>query len=507
MNLKRDKITIFLCVMLLSMGSNGCTIDGGLDSRSETISNKETEKKDAFQMVDADAVRISCDERNVDIVGKGVAVNEDVISISSAGTYVFTGKYTGKIVIDADKSEEVRLVLDGFVIKNETGAAIVLGKADRFIISLVEGTENEVSDGSAHWEDGNGAIVCNSDLTLNGTGKLSVQGNYKDAIITKGDLRIIEGDYQLIATDSALRGNDSVSIFGGTYHLTSKKDSITSPNETGCVYIEDGTFVINSEQDGIFAETSIHIVNGSVNIDSFDDAIYSNDTVLIDNGDITISTDGNGIHSDKSLIIEQGKIDVRKSYEGLEALEIIIENGEISIVASDDGINASNKKAAGNAKIVINGGSIYVNAQGDGLDANGDIIQNGGIVVVDGPSDSMNGALDYDETYIMNGGSVIAVGISSMFQNISEDSEVYALSLGGEYDAGTNILVKDAVGKVYFDFTSAKKFGSAAIASEEFEAGSEITVYVDGKKVETVFINEKISDVGAAISGLSEDGH
>lgn len=74
---------------------------------------------------------------------------------------------------------------------------------------------------------------------------------------------------------------------------------------------------------------------------------------------------------------------------------ITIDNGQISIIASDDVINVAggsdssslNRLGENNFDtntsyiLTINDGYIYVNADGDGLDSNGKIIINGGTLV------------------------------------------------------------------------------------------------------------------------------
>ena len=134
-----------------------------------------------------------------------------------------------------------------------------------------------------------------------------------------------------------------------------------------------------------------------------------------------------GIHADNILQIEDGMIDIKKSYEGIEASQIILNGANISVVSSDDGINSSggsdsssmnrpgaNQFASDGSMIEINGGTIYVNATGDGIDSNGDIIMTGGTLIVNGPTDNGNGAIDKNGTFTITGGTLVASGSSGM---------------------------------------------------------------------------------------------
>ena len=140
-----------------------------------------------------------------------------------------------------------------------------------------------------------------------------------------------------------------------------------------------------------------------------------------------------------------------------------INGGEISIVATDDGINAgggADNSATGrpgenpfktdeNCVLAINGGEIYVNAAGDGVDSNGYLYFNGGSTVVDGPTNNGNGALDAGLGIIMEGGKVIAVGAAGMAEAIGNDSGVCNISVyfPTMQAAGTLIEVRNANGE------------------------------------------------------------
>ncbi len=76
----------------------------------------------------------------------------------------------------------------------------------------------------------------------------------------------------------------------------------------------------------------------------------------------------------------------------------------------------------GDYYLYINGGTILVEAAGDGIDVNGAIEMTGGIVLVNGPTEQMNGALDYDASFVPAGGMIVAAGSSGMAQAPSGSS-------------------------------------------------------------------------------------
>ena len=75
--------------------------------------------------------------------------------------------------------------------------------------------------------------------------------------MSKDDLVLTSGTYQIDAASHGLSGKDSVRIASGSYTIVSGKDGIHAENaddtSLGFVYLADGTFDITSDGDGISA--------------------------------------------------------------------------------------------------------------------------------------------------------------------------------------------------------------------------------------------------------------
>lgn len=463
----------------------------------------------------------SCDSDTVNIA-------DGTITITEEGTYILSGTMTeGMIIVDAEDSDKVQLVLDNANITCATSAAIYVKNADKVFITTAADSENTLTNGGKYEaiDDNNidGVIFSKADLTLNGQGTLNIKANAGHGIVSKDDLVLISGTYQINAEKHGLQGKD-------------------------CLSIADGTYTIECGEDGLHTGGNLDIVNGTFQIKSGDD----------------------GMHADAALTIYNGKIDITESYEGIEGKTIDIIDGDISVVSSDDGLNATSGStdtadASGNATVGstdaadasgnktsmegqkladgqtppempegvdgqtppekpegtdgqtqpekpegvdgdsgnggpgngdnpmgnggapgqaeegvylrIAGGTLHVNASGDGLDSNGNLYITGGEVYVSGPTNDGNSAIDYDGNASITGGILVAAGSSGMAQNLGEDSTQGVMMTGVDSgEAGSTITLEDSEGNELVSWQPDKVYTCVIISTPEIEKGGTYTL-------------------------------
>lgn len=138
------------------------------------------------------------------VSGDGAEADGTTLTIKEEGTYVISGSLSsGQIVIEADDSAKIHLVLNGVSVRCENSAALLIRGADKVCVTLAEGSENTLESGSEapSGEDENvdGVIFSRSDLTLNGSGSLTINAGYKHGIVSKDDLVITGGVYNITA--------------------------------------------------------------------------------------------------------------------------------------------------------------------------------------------------------------------------------------------------------------------------------------------------------------------
>lgn len=185
-------------------------------------------------------------------------------------------------------------------------------------------------------------------------------------------------------------------------------------------------------------------------------------------------------------MITGGTIHVVESYEGIEGLSIDITGGTIDVTSSDDGLNAAGGNDSSGfggrggdifaveegAYIRISGGTLHVNASGDGIDSNGDLTISSGETYVSGPTNSGNGALDYNGEGVITGGIFVAVGSSGMAQNFSNSSTQGAIMVTVNTQmAGSSISLADSSGKELVSWTTDKEYASVVVSCPEITVG------------------------------------
>lgn len=464
---------------------------------------------------------------SAELQGTGADINENIITINSSGTYVVSGKLeNGQIIVDSESDDAVRLVLNNAEINCSDNAPIYIKNSGKTIISLADGTINSVTDGSTYnlsdaaSDEPNAAIFSKDDLTINGSGSLSVNANYNNGIFGKGDLKITGGNINIASADDGLLGRDLLAVRDSNITINSKGDGIKSTNDTdedkGNIILENGSYIITSGTKGIKSESSITIIDGKYTINSTDDSIHSNNSIYVSGGMFDLTSEDDGIHADSEINIEGGAINVLKSYEGIESAAINISDGIIQVTASDDGINVAGGNdgssvngrpgqnsftSSGIYSLNISGGNLYVDASGDGLDANGSIYMSGGTVILNGPVTNGNGALDYDQQFEISGGLLIAAGSSGMAQVPSESSSQNSVFIkySQTQKAGTLVNIADNSGKNIITFAPEKDYQTILVSSPDITLNSTYQLYTEGTSTGT-------ENNGLLTEGIYENG-
>ena len=421
----------------------------------------------------ANATLVTLTDSSATAKGKytGYEIDGTDVSITAAGTYVFSGDCDNGSITVKKGVTGVTIVLNGLTLTNDDSAAITLNKTAEASLIAAAGTTNTVADTEGS-SDENAAVKVKSgaSLSIGGTGTLTVDGNVKNGIKGAADavITVAEVKLNINAADDGLSCDDELNITGGTLSITAGGDAVKASPDTGDtenpdttslgnVTISGGTLTLNATEDGIQADGDLTISGGTflvktngghttaltddsasckgfkaggaltvtggmLTVDSADDALHAGTDVTISGGTLTLATGDDGVHADNDLVIgtkgasstSTPRINITASYEGLEGTTVTVYSGDIDVVASDDGVNAANStlgERSDKYAISIAGGDLYIDAGSDGLDSNNDITITGGKVEVYGADAMMDAAIDYDGTFTLSGGTLFGAGM------------------------------------------------------------------------------------------------
>lgn len=344
------------------------------DSASDMFTDRDydvsfDEEKSVLIQLNGDSVE--CDSSSVQISGTTVTITND-------GTYILSGTLNdGMIIVNAGETDKPQLVFNGVNVNSETSAALYILEADKVFVTLAEGSSNTLSGGgtfTAIDENNIDAVIFSKqDLTLNGSGSLTVTSPAGHGIVSKDDLVITSGTYTINSASHGLDANDSVRVVNAAFTINSGKDGMHAENsddETlGFVYIASGTFHISAEGDGISAGATMQIEDGNFDIVSGGGSInagnQSSDSWggFPGGGNPGGGLPGGGRQEQMASSSEADTEDSSTSMKALKASgDLLINGGTFAIDAADDAIHS-------NASITVNGGNLEIASGDDGFHA------------------------------------------------------------------------------------------------------------------------------------------
>lgn len=527
--MKRKVVLAFLLTGALVLSGCSKTNNSNETSSGSTSTDSSAQGIDVSNMFSDGDKEIGYDEENSTVIklsddsttcdSDAVQISGNTVTIIDEGTYILSGTLTdGMVIVDAEDTDKVQLVLDGVDITSAESAAIYVREADKVFITTASDSQNTLTNGGTYTaiDDNNidAAIFSKSDLTLNGAGSLTITAKAGHGVVSKDDLVLTSRTYQIDAASHGLSGKDSVRIASGSYTIVSGKDGIHAENaddtSLGFVYLADGTFDITSDGDGISAgnwlqaDGGVYTVKagggsenvqksdgewqfgpgqqtestdtteedtvsmkaikaagelilkgGKYSLDSADDTIHSNANITISDGEFTLASGDDGIHADSATTISGGTIDITESYEGIEGLSIDITGGE---------------------------------------------------TYVSGPTNDGNSALDYNGTGTVTGGIFIAAGSSGMAENFGDSSTqgVMMVTVNSQA-AGSAVSLSDSSGNELVSWTPEKEYTSVIISCPEITTGQEYTL-TTGSDTTQITMDSIVYGSGSGMGGNPGNG-
>lgn len=469
--------------------------------------------------------------------------NADLYGDTSDGGDGTNAAYAESAVIKGKVSANITLTGKGVLNLNcATKNAIKLGTSG--VLTVESLTLNIVS--------ANRGISCDNIININ-SGSINITAS-GDGISTDPDAVSVEdgtaaqiyingGSITINAGGDGIQSAQDITITDGSFDITTGTgyDDESFNSDTDSRKGIKASFSSDEDADTEDSTNSITVSGGSFVLNTADDSINSDSYICITGGNFEIKTGDDGIHADTTLDVGQNdadnsliNINILTCYEGLEAGTVNIYSGNISVVSSDDGINAAggsdeNQGPAGGGfnpgggrpgqggpggnpggnggsapgqggssdyTINIYGGEIFVNAEGDGLDSNGDLNLLGGSLVIWGmKAGGDNEPLDCDGTLTIDGATVFGAGSSAM-TTVPRNSQGYITSRASAASGKTVNILQN--GETVFKIKVVKNINYVIYSSPDVTDASEWSIVIDDSSLE---------DDDYALGDVNLDGH
>ena len=443
---------------------SGCSESA--NSSQTTSSVSQAAKSDIDASIAAEDIDIGYDEEisvgitfadgSAAIDGEGATAEGETVTISQAGTYILSGTATnGRIIVSADKTAEIKLIFNGVDITCADNAPLLVSKAKKVYIVLEDGTENVLTDSASYSlgeDDSNtdGAIFSKADLTINGSGTLTVNANYKHGIVSKDDLVITDGNINVTSASTAMEGKDSIKISGGTFNISASTNGIKSTNteasDKGFISVTGGSFTVVANNDAFEAETMLSIQGGSFDITTGGgsaNASMKSDGTPNSDWHNNMGNGGGGPNGG------MGRPDDNRNGMGGDPPTMpTTDNTGLTIEAAantttdSDSTSTSAKALKAGSEVNISGGEFKIDSEDDSVHSNGNIVVTGGNISAASGDDGMHasgnltisdGTVDITKSYEGIEGSIVTIDGGTISVTASDDG----INCAGGSDTGS----------------------------------------------------------------------
>ena len=533
----RKSITIATLISLtasMSLAHPVLAQSGTQESQSVTSFQAQTSYDESR------ATQITLADQTATVTGQGASFSDQTLTITQTGTYVLTGSGKNiKLVVEAADTDQVHLVFQNLTLEGE-GTLLQVNKAQEVVISLVEGSQNALTESQASDdEEVKATIHSQVPLTLNGTGNLTLTALTKNALEVEDDLKVLGGTYTVKAANHGFKAEGALDIEAATLTIEAGKDGLHAEHdettERANISLNPTQLSIAATEDGVDAGNELTIKGGTITVSQSEEGLEAR-VIRQLGGDVTIKSSDDGVNASAGSSSKTTDTSATSKTTDASATSNTADtSSSASQATTDSGTTSSSASQAtadpaatsqadqankdknqtppappaGQAppqggqppqngqgpggmppggqeesdpslQIILEGGTLTIDAEGDGIDSNGTVSISGGSLVVNGSVQGGNGPLDAAGDITITGGTVWALGTSDMLQGFAQGSTQASITANIAGTAGQTLIILDANGKEVTRQTASKDFQAVIMSSADLVDGQTYTIQVEG---------------------------
>ncbi len=312
-------------------------------------------------------------------------------SITKGGTYTLSGENAGTVYVNT--KDDVTIILDGAQLTSERGPAIYVEDAGSLTINTVSDSSITVSSTDSNGESA--AVFSKDDITLTGSGTLTIESRDGDGIHANDALTIDSAVLDIKAGSDGIDVNEALTYTSSKVTIDAEKDGINSGDTDSLTSSEDVLVTLNG---------------GTLTISSGDDGIQSLGSVTNNGTDISIVSGGGrtgNTATGSGMMPGWGKM----SYTtGEEQTDMMISEAEtlsyVETASSSDSESEKSKGISVDGSFLNASGDLSIDALDDGINCAASITVKAGTITVKSDDDCIHA--DYMLT--VDGGTLKLTG-------------------------------------------------------------------------------------------------
>ena len=374
-------------------------------------------------------------------------------------------------------------------------------------------------------------VLSQSDVTITGKGVYRVTGSSDGAAINindeskSGNVYLVLDNVTMKNSGPCIRVSSCEKVIIWCVGDNSLDSTDENAEKSGAIYSKDdltingsGNLAILSATDGIVCKNDLKITGGHVTVTAAKNGIDANDSVRIGGGETSIGAGQDAVHLENAagtsyFYMEDGAlsavagndgIDVKNGGDGFTGYVKLV-GGSMNIIsgggadvpapkdASQKGIKCDGAVLIGDISLKINSSddaissaeSIFVTAGITDLASNDEGIRANLYITVSGGELSVSKSVDAfkADSVIINGGTVLALGTAGSAVTFSFGSQCAALvQIAG--NAGDKVSVDDGSG---FAVSAGGPFSCVVYSSPDLVSGKSYTVTAGSNTETAVF--------------------
>lgn len=548
----KQKLMILMCISALFLSA--CSSNGGKDlgDKNDVVQTQAVaaeQEKDVSKFTNnpfmqddlyedwskSNTTIITMNEISISHDGdenSGVQIDGNHITITKGGDFAVTGACAnGSITVDCADTDTVRLILDNCSLTNQEGSVLDIKKAAKVIVTSPFETTNSLVDGYEYTDGSadNAAISSDANLSFNGSGELTIGGNYQDAVVCNSDLKFASGTYYISGKNNAVVASKGISLKTGAFYVSAGEagfKATSTDDGEGYIGIETGSYVVSSlgnafdaagsmyylngslaitttmdnsladggSAKGIKAGQNVEMYGGSAQIQTADDAVYAMSNVKIATGCLNVTSGDDGIVAGDSIEIAGGSVVLSQCVEGFESNNVKLTGGFVDINSTNDGINIcggndgsaaeerdgkNDIERSGEGELSIDQTCINIKSDADAIDVVGSINVLSGAVNVRGGQAEGNSSVDCSKDYVIKSGNVNAAGGDETVVMPSDASEqnTVVIEYASAQEADSVVCIKNDKNEIISCFAPATTYTKAIISKPDLKEGMKCTWY------------------------------